>query len=758
MISKNLEQILTKVIEEATSQFHEYLTVEHLLLGVVNDGEGKSILDACGCDVREMKEGLEEHIKENVPVLPRSSVREPVATLSFQRVMDRLIQHIQFSGKTSAGPGDLLISILEEKESYAAYYFNSKGITKLDVMSYVSHGMPGSDEDGNEGQEYYEGEEDDEPPVKGDVLVKFATCLNDKAAKGEIDPLIGRRAEVSRAIVIMNRRRKNNLIFVGEPGVGKTAIVEGIALRIHQGRVPECLKDAKIYSIDISAMLAGTRYRGDFEARLKATVKSLEAIPNVIMFLDEIHNIIGAGSGSKSGPDAANMLKPALSSGKLRCIGTTTFEEFKNIESDRALLRRFEKVDLYEPDIAETYRILRGLRKVYEDFHGIKYSKSALKAAVELSAKYIDEKFLPDKAIDVLDEAAAIQKLRKSSHKIVLKRHIETAVAKIAKIPAKRITSSESEKLQYIDRDLKKVVFGQDSAIDSIVRSIKIARAGMKSNDKPVGSFLFTGPTGVGKTEVAKQLATLLGVNFLRFDMSEYMEKHAVSRFIGAPPGYVGFEQGGALTDSIKKHPYSVLLLDEIEKAHEDIFNILLQIMDHATLTDNTGKKADFKNVILIMTSNAGAREMAKGGIGFTHSIKDVEWKGKEAIEKLFTPEFRNRLDSIIPFNALGLESIKLVVNKFINEMNEQLKERKVILDISDSALTLLAEKGYDPVLGARPISRLIQREIKDKLAHEILFGSLKKGGIAKIGKADNSENLEINAIANVNNTPTSAD
>lgn len=757
MISKNLEQILTKVIEEATSEFHEYLTVEHLLLGMANDSEGRSILSGCGCEVDELKEQLEEHMKENVPVLPRSSVREPVATLSFQRVMDRLIQHIQFSGKTSAGPGDLLISILEEKESYAAYYFNLKGITKLDVMSYVSHGAPDAEEDGD-GEDYYESDDEDDSPVKGDVLLRFATCLNDKAANGEIDPLIGRRAEVSRAIVIMNRRRKNNLIFVGEPGVGKTAIVEGIALRIHQKRVPKCLKDAKIYSIDISAMLAGTRYRGDFEARLKATVKSLEAIPNVIMFLDEIHNIIGAGSGSKSGPDAANMLKPALSSGKLRCIGTTTFEEFKNIESDRALLRRFEKIDLYEPDEAETYKILLGLKKVYEDFHGIKYSKAALKAAAELSAKYIDEKFLPDKAIDVLDEAAAIQKLRSNSNKTVLKRHIETTVAKIAKIPSKRITSSESDKLQYIDTDLKKVVFGQDSAIDSIVRSIKIARAGMKSNDKPVGSFLFTGPTGVGKTEVAKQLAALLGVNFLRFDMSEYMEKHAVSRFIGAPPGYVGFEQGGALTDSIRKHPYSVLLLDEIEKAHEDIFNILLQIMDHATLTDNTGKKADFKNVILIMTSNAGAREMAKGSIGFTHSTKDVEWKGKEAIEKLFTPEFRNRLDSIIPFNTLGLESIKLVVNKFINEMNEQLRERKVILEISDSALTWLAEKGYDPVLGARPISRLIQREIKDKLAHEILFGNLKKGGKAKISKPDSSENIEINTIANVNNTPSSAD
>jgi ATP-dependent Clp protease ATP-binding subunit ClpA len=742
MISPNLEKILSKVIERATADFHEYLTVEHLLLGITGNEEGKQILEACECDTAAIEADLAKHLKEAVPVLPTTSIREPMPTLGFQRVMDRLILQIQYSGKTTANAGDLIISILEERDSFAVYFLEKQGLTALDVKNYISHGIKKS---GETDESMLEDEDSHEEGfggrvTKGNPLKRFAVCLNDLAAKGEIDPLIGRGAEISRAMVVLNRRRKNNLIFVGEPGVGKTAIVEGIAQRIVNGEVPESLKDAKIYSIDIGGMLAGTKYRGDFEGRLKSIVKSLEKIPNAIMFIDEIHNIMGAGATNSGGLDAANLLKPALSSNKMRCIGTTTFEEYKNIERDRALLRRFEKIDLFEPSLSETYRILKGLKGVYEEFHGVKISKPALRAAADLSSKYITEKFLPDKAIDVVDEAATILKLKENQLKRVVKKsHIEFAVSRIAKIPSRRVSSNESERLMSLEPDLKNVVFGQDSAIESIVQAIKIARAGMKSPDKPVGSFLFTGPTGVGKTEVAKQLAQLLGVNFLRFDMSEYMEKHAVSRFIGAPPGYVGFEQGGALTDSVRKQPYSVLLLDEIEKAHEDIYNILLQIMDHATLTDNTGKKADFKNIILIMTSNAGAREMAKGSIGFTQDENDSEWKGKAAIEKIFSPEFRNRLDGIIPFTKLGLDSIKLIVGKFIKELNGQLRERDVQLVADDSALAWLAETGYDHVLGARPLARLIQREVKDKLAEAILFGELNQGGLVHLSKGESS-------------------
>ncbi len=745
MISKNLEEIFSHVIEFASNEYHEYLTPEHLLFEVAKDSEGRHVLEACECDVDLLLKELEEFIKNNVPVWPATSVREPVVTLAFQRIMDGLATQIHYSGRMVAGPGDLILSIMNEKESYANYLLAKQDINQFDIKRYISHGITKSGETDDEFIENGEYEDGEEPIVRGDPLKSYATCLNEKAANNEIDPLIGRSKEIERAIIVMNRRRKNNLIFVGEPGVGKTAIVEGIALRIHQGKVPETLKDVKIYSIDMGAMIAGTRYRGDFEARLKATIKAIQKIPNSVMFIDEIHNIIGAGSSTSGTMDAANLLKPALSSGKIRCIGTTTFEEYKNIEKDRALLRRFEKIDLYEPDVKETYEILKGLKKLYEEFHNVKINNEALKEAANLSAKYIQDKFLPDKAIDVIDEAATIVKLNKDiEFKLVTKTEIEDAVARIAKIPAKQITESETDKLKNLETELKSVVFGQDKAIEAITRAVKIARAGMKSIDKPVGSFLFTGPTGVGKTEVAKQLAKILGINFIRFDMSEYMEKHAVSKFIGAPPGYVGFEQGGSLTDTIRKNPYSVLLLDEIEKAHEDIYNILLQIMDNATLTDNAGKKADFKNVILIMTSNAGAREMAKGSIGFAQSIHDAEWKGKTAIEKKFTPEFRNRLDSIITFAPLGIESIKLVVDKFINELNSQLKERNIYLKLDESARIWLAEKGYDPVLGARPIARLIQKKIKDNLADEILFGSLKDGGKAIITKKTESNELEI--------------
>ena len=755
MISQDLAIIIQAVIEEASNANCEFITVEHLLYGVIHDEYGSQILEACGCNLKKLETDLKKHLKEEVPSIDPSTSAVPQPTPGFQRVLERMMLNVQGAGRTDADGGDLLVAIMDEDESYAVYFLNKQKIKKLDVLQYISHGSNKKKASNNKSHGFsifVEGsipkmpmDEDGEGEAVSDKpLEAYAECLNDKAARGEIDPLIGRSREVSRAIVVMNRRRKNNLIFVGEPGVGKTAIVEGIALRIHQGDVPETLKDTKIYSLDVGSLLAGSKYRGDFEARLKGVMHGLQNIPNAVLFIDEIHTIIGAGATSGGSVDAANILKPALGSGKLRCIGTTTFEEYKNFDKDRAFSRRFQKIDLYEPDLIETRKILTGLAPVYEQFHGVKFTKSAIKAAAELSSKYIKEQFLPDKAIDVLDEAATILKLRKKEEEPIVRRsHIERAVAKIARIPTRTISSSDQEKLKNLESELKKVVFGQDKAIEAVVRAIKIARAGMSGANKPVGSFLFTGPTGVGKTEVAKQLAIALGVNFLRFDMSEYMEKHAVARFIGAPPGYVGFEQGGALTDSIRKQPYSVLLLDEIEKAHPDVFNILLQIMDYAILTDNTGKKADFHNVILIMTSNAGAREMAKGSIGFSRSAKDAEWKGKEAIEKLFSPEFRNRLDGIINFSPLTADNIRMVVDKFIKELNTQLAERKVNIQLDEAGRTWLAEKGYDPVNGARPLARVIHKEIKDALAEEILFGKLLHGGTVTLSKNEEENKLK---------------
>lgn len=747
MISKDLDIILQAVIEQATSRGHEYLTVEHLLYGIAHDRSGIRILRACGCDLNQLKADLEDYFDTNVPVIAEKEQAGPIPTVGFQRVFQRMMIQVQAAEKNEAESGDLLVAIFSEAESHALHFLQRQNLNQLDVLNYVSHGIVktvGADDEGF--SEVIEPEQDDAADDVRDPLKQFAECLNDKAARGEIDPLIGRRREVNRAVLILNRRKKNNIIFVGEPGVGKTAIVEGIALRIHEGKVPPTLKDSKIYSLDMGSLVAGTKYRGDFEARLKATMKSLEQIDNVILFVDEIHTIIGAGAVSGGSLDAANILKPALGSGKLRCIGTTTFEEYKNFDKDRAFSRRFQKIDLHEPTVKETLAILRGLKPVYEKFHGVTFSRASLKAAAELSAKYVREQFLPDKAIDVIDEAATLLKLSKkfARRKRVITADVEKAVAGMARIPSRRVSSSDLETLQNLESDLEKVIFGQDKAIQVLTQAIKISRAGMAGVSRPVGSFLFTGPTGVGKTEVARQLARLLGVEFLRFDMSEYMEKHAVSRFIGAPPGYIGYEKGGALTDSVRKHPYSVLLLDEIEKAHEDIFNILLQVMDYATLTDNAGKKADFRNVILIMTSNAGAREMAKGSIGFSHDSKaDVKWKGKAAIEKLFTPEFRNRLDAIINFAPLSRSVMKLVVDKFIGELNDQLAERSVAITLEDSAREWLAEQGYDPVNGARPLSRVIQREIKDSLAEDILFGDLKKGGNVTISLAESGEKLD---------------
>ncbi|NLI77670.1 MAG: ATP-dependent Clp protease ATP-binding subunit ClpA [Candidatus Riflebacteria bacterium] len=748
MIKKDLEITFQGVIREAHQRHHEYLTVEHLLYAVLHDKDGRDILINCGANLSRLKANLEKFFDAHVPRLPADSDLDPQPTQGFERVIQRALLQVQASEKGMADAGDILAAIFLEKDSHAASLLAKEEVTRLDILNYVAHGVtkyssegPGETgtpgEGGNGAQPAGEaGDEDQEVKVR-DPLQQFAVLLNEKAAKGEIDPLVGRRREVERSIVILARRRKNNIVFVGEPGVGKTAIVEGIALRIHEGKVPPVLKEAKIYGLDMGSLLAGTKYRGDFEARLKATIKALENIPGVILFIDEIHNIVGAGAVSGGSLDAANLLKPLLNAGKVRCIGTSTYEEYKNhFDRDRAFSRRFQKIDLHEPSAAETVRILRGLQKAYEEFHGVKFTKGAVRAAADLAAKYVTEKFLPDKAIDLLDEAAALVKLNeKAKDKIVRIRHVEKAVSRITRIPARRVSASDTDRLRTIEEDLKKVIFGQDEAIHALCASIKRNRAGLGGAQKPIGSFLFTGPTGVGKTEVSRQLAQVMGIGFLRFDMSEYMEKHAVSRFIGAPPGYVGFDQGGQLTDAIRKSPFCVLLLDEIEKAHPDIYAILLQVMDYATLTDNNGKKADFRNVVLVMTSNAGAREMDRGAIGFAgDQAKDLVWKGKEAVLKTFSPEFRNRLDAIISFNPLNGEIMLQVVEKYLREINQQMAARKIVITLTPDIRRWLADKGFDPKLGARPLARVMQKEIKDPLTEEVLFGRLKDGGEVVVG------------------------
>jgi ATP-dependent Clp protease ATP-binding subunit ClpA len=762
MIKKDLEITFQGVIREARKRHHEYLTVEHLLYGILHDKDGRDILVNCGANLARLKAGLEKFFDTHVPRLPEEADLDPQPTVGFERVIQRALLHVHSSEKEQADAGDILASIFLEPDSHAVHLLAKEEVTRLDVLNYVSHGITkygsdGFDPTADGGDETSAGstpegetgprptpagdDEDGEPETKvRNPLEQFAVLLNAKAARGEIDPLVGRRREVERAIVILSRRRKNNIVFVGEPGVGKTAIVEGIALRIHEGKVPPALKDAKIYSLDMGSLLAGTKYRGDFEARLKATIKALENIPQVILFIDEIHTIVGAGAVSGGSLDAANLLKPLLNAGKVRCIGTSTYEEYKNhFDRDRAFSRRFQKIDLHEPSPAATVRILRGLQKAYEEFHGVKYTRGAIKAAAELAAKYVNEKFLPDKAIDLMDEAAALVKLNeKNRDKIVRIRHVEKAVSRIARIPTRRVSVSDIYRLRTLEDDLKKVIFGQDEAIHALCAAIKRNRAGLGGATKPIGSFLFTGPTGVGKTEVSRQLAQIMGINFLRFDMSEYMEKHAVSRLIGAPPGYVGFDQGGQLTDAIRKTPFCVLLLDEIEKAHPDIYAILLQVMDYATLTDNTGKKADFRNVVLVMTSNAGAREMDRAGIGFAaDQAKDVAWKGKEAVLKTFSPEFRNRLDAIITFHPLNREIMLQVVDKYLKEINQQMAGRKITITLTPATRAWLAEKGFDPKLGARPLARVMQKEIKDPLTEEVLFGRLKDGGEVVVDLVD---------------------
>ncbi len=735
MINKELELIIEATIRDASIKNHEFLTVEHLLYAVLHDDRGSDIIINCGGSLPRLKQLIDKFFDEHVGRIPPHSDAFPRMTAGFQRVMQRALNHVQSSGKQEADAGDILASIFLEADSHSVHFLESEGISRIDILNYISHGISKIAE-GTDKTLFDEKSPQPQEKSAKDPLKLFTLNLIEKAEKGIIDPLVGRGTEILRTIQILSRRRKNNIIFVGEPGVGKTAIVEGLALKIYKRDVPESLKNTQIFMLDMGATLAGTRYRGDFEARLKSTVKRLETIPGAILFIDEIHTIVGAGATSGGSMDASNILKPTLISGSLRCIGATTYEEYKNhFEKDRALSRRFQKIDIHEPGIDENIRILTGLKSYYEDFHNVKFTHKALKAAVELSAKYINDRYLPDKAIDVIDEAAAALKLSQAykTRKTINVSDVEKVVSATAKIPSTTISTSETDRLRTLKGDLMKMVFGQDEAIHLLASAIKRSRAGLGSPSRPVGSFLFAGPTGVGKTEVSRQLASVLGINFIRFDMSEYMEKHTVARLIGAPPGYVGFDQGGLLTDAIRKNPYSVLLLDEIEKAHPDIFNVLLQVMDYATLTDNNGKKADFRNVIIIMTSNAGARDITKGVVGFGDRIIESRAKGIDAINKLFSPEFRNRLDGIITFRSLTHEIMEMVVDKFINELSLQLKPKKVNIVLSAGARRWLAEKGYDPLFGARPLSRLIQEEIKDTLADEMLFGKLKKGGVVSI-------------------------
>ncbi len=745
MISRDLEMAFSAAVREARTRRHEFFTLEHILYALLQDATGSEILFHCGADLDRLRAQLEEFFENRLERLPDDVERDPIQTLAVQRVLQRAILHVQGAEKKEVDAGDILAAMFHEENSHAVYFLKLHGITRLDVLEYISHRVSKVADFPSEGSAQTGSGLATRPqrrPQKASALEKFTVNLVEKAAQGLIDPLIGREPEILRTLQVLGRRTKNNPIFVGDPGVGKTAIAEGLALKIHRGEVPESFKNVEIYALDMGALLAGTKFRGDFEARLKAVINELKEKPGAILFIDEIHTVVGAGATSGSSMDASNILKPVLASGALRCIGSTTYEEYKNhFEKDRALSRRFQKIEIGEPSVEETYQILRGLRSYYEKHHGVKYTAAALKAAAELAARHINDRYLPDKAIDVIDEAGASLRLKDHARvrRIVHPKDIEEVVARMAKIPARTVSSSDQVRLQNLESELRKKVFGQDEAIRALATAIKRSRAGLRAPDRPIGSFLLIGPTGVGKTEVAKQLAATLGVHFLRFDMSEYMEKHAVARLIGAPPGYIGFDQGGLLTDAIRKHPYCVLLMDEIEKAHPDLFSILLQVMDYATLTDNNGKKADFRNVILLMTSNAGAREMSSASIGFGtgKTSDDRVAKGMKAVEKLFSPEFRNRLDGIIPFHGLTLDIMERVVDKFMDELEEQLGEKKISLRLSEPARRWLAEKGYDPAFGARPLARVIQTEIKDPLADEILFGRLRSGGNVRIHRPE---------------------
>ncbi|RTZ72326.1 MAG: ATP-dependent Clp protease ATP-binding subunit ClpA [Gammaproteobacteria bacterium] len=738
MLSQELEYVLNQAFVKATRKRQEFITIEHLLLALLGNPSAVDVLKACGADLDALAEKITNFIDETCPILPEGEERESQPTLGFQRVLQRAVFHVQASGKKEVTGANVLVAIFSEKDSQAVYFLNQQGITRLDVVNYIAHGVSKVGDENLDSSEESSAQSNENPAQeaeqKSSALDAWTTNLNELARQGKIDPLIGRRHEVERAVQILCRRRKNNPLLVGEAGVGKTAIAEGLAKKIVDRDIPEVLQDATIYSLDLGGLVAGTKYRGEFEKRLKAVLKELKKIPDSILFIDEIHTIIGAGAASGGTMDASNLIKPMLAAGELRCIGSTTYQEFRGIfEKDHALNRRFQKIDIVEPTVDEVVEILKGLRSRFEEHHGITYTDEALQAAAELSDKYINDRHMPDKAIDVIDEAGAATRLKPEGHRDteVGVDQVEAVVARIARIPERKVSTSDVEALRNLDRDLQMVVYGQDEAIEALTTAIRMNRSGLTEEHKPVGSFLFAGPTGVGKTEVTRQLARILGLELIRFDMSEYMERHTVSRLIGAPPGYVGYDQGGLLTEQITKHPHSVLLLDEIEKAHPDVFNLLLQVMDHGTLTDNNGRKADFRNVILIMTTNAGAVEMSRRSIGFT--TQDHSSDGREAINKLFTPEFRNRLDAIIQFKPLSVESVSSVVSKFLFELETQLAEKNVSFSVDEEVRLWLAERGYDPKMGARPMARLIQEKIKKPLAEELLFGSLSQGGHVRI-------------------------
>ena len=749
--AESLEKTLHQALHNAADRRHEYATLEHLLLALIDDADAAQVMQACGVDLGELGDAVTHYLDNELDSLKVADKTDPAPTSGFQRVVQRAILHVQSSGKDVVTGANVLVALFSERESYAVYFLQQQDMSRLDAVSYISHGIgkggqtvePRNARGNEEPQE--EKQDNSAKQKKDSALDQFTVNLNARAMAGKIDPLIGRGPEVDRTIQILCRRSKNNPLYVGDPGVGKTAIAEGLARKIVEGDVPEVLEKAVIYSLDMGALLAGTRYRGDFEERLKQVVSELEKMPHAVLFIDEIHTVIGAGATSGGAMDASNLLKPALSGGTIRCIGSTTYKEFRNhFEKDRALLRRFQKIDVNEPTIEDTIKILKGLRSAFEDHHKVKYTPEAIKTAVELSARYINDRKLPDKAIDVIDEVGAMQMLvpPNKRRKIITAREIESVIATMARIPAKSVSKDDKKVLEHLDRDLKRVVFGQNAAIEVLSSAIKLSRAGLRDPDKPIGNYLFSGPTGVGKTEVARQLASIMGIPLQRFDMSEYMERHSVSRLIGAPPGYVGYDQGGLLTDAIDQQPHCVLLLDEIEKAHPDLFNILLQVMDNGKLTDHHGKTVDFRNVVLIMTTNAGAADMAREGIGFGDVSQ--EDASDEAVKKMFTPEFRNRLDAVVPFAYLGSEVVARVVDKFILQLELQLAEQNVHIRLDQEARDWLCERGYDRLYGARPMARLIQEKIKQPLAEELLFGKLMQGGEVNVHLKDGAMAFEI--------------
>jgi len=759
VLSAELENCLNKAFQLARDGRHEFLTVEHLLSSILETTAVKDVLRSCGADVVVLAKDLLDHIEQSTPRLPEGDDREVQPTLGFQRVLQRAVFHVQSSGRKEVAVTNVLVAIFSEKQSHAVFLLSRQDVSRLDVVNYISHGMSKSDDE--------KGDAKEEAPAaaaaaaegeSASALEKYASSLNKLAEEGKIDPLIGRELEVERTIEILCRRRKNNPLHVGEAGVGKTAIAEGLARRIVEGQVPEVLSGCTIYSLDLGSLIAGTKYRGDFEKRLKSVLAELKKQPGAVLFIDEIHTVIGAGAASGGVMDASNLIKPVLSNGELRCIGSTTYQEYRGIfEKDHALARRFQKIDVVEPSVAETIEILKGLRSRFEEHHRVKYTDEALKAAAELSARHINERHLPDKAIDVVDEAGARMRVKGVTDQTstVDVEQIEEVVARVARIPPKTVSSNDKEVLRNLERNLKLVIYGQDKAVETLTDAIKMSRSGLGNPHKPVGSFLFAGPTGVGKTEVTRQLAIALGIEFIRFDMSEYMERHTVSRLIGAPPGYVGFDQGGLLTEAIAKHPHAVLLLDEIEKAHPDVFNLLLQVMDHGTLTDNNGRKADFRHVIIVMTTNAGAADMARTPIGFMPGDNTTD--GMEAIKKLFTPEFRNRLDAIIQFGGLDERTIERVVEKLLVEIETQLEGKRVSLQLDDAARRWIAKTGYDPKMGARPMARVIQEHIKRPLAEELLFGKLVEGGLVRVSVKADESGLDLECVPATSEEPVTA-